>query len=231
MNGKTRCKILKDIRRQIAENNDISYVTSECKYQGDCKGTCPKCESEVRYLERELENRRKRGLAITLTGLATAVTLSTAGCDQLRTPEDHLMGDIPPESGIEESSTEERSTGETFRETEMGEFETLPEIMGIFASHYPAPQELIGMTDEEIERIFLNSSAELIRGEWEPYWGATLSENMELYRFTHEGKEYNVLFTFDEEGFMESVKLLLAPSLDLTPSFDAESESLGETEA
>ena len=41
MNGKTRCKILKDIRRQIAESNDISYVTSECKYQGDCKGACP----------------------------------------------------------------------------------------------------------------------------------------------------------------------------------------------
>lgn len=229
MNGKTRCKILKDIRRQIAENNDISYVTSECKYQGDCKGTCPKCESEVRYLERELENRRKRGLAITLTGLATAVTLSTAGCDSPFTQVDGEM--LPPESGIEESSTEERSTGETLRETEMGEFETLPEIMGIFALHYPAPQELIGMTDEEIERIFLNSTAELIRGEWEPYWGAAPSENMEFYRFTHEGKEYIVLFTFDEEGFMESVKLLLAPSLDLTPSFDAESETLGETEA
>ena len=36
MNGKSKCKILKDIRRKIAEENDIAYVTSECKYQGDC---------------------------------------------------------------------------------------------------------------------------------------------------------------------------------------------------
>ena len=49
--GKQTCKILKDIRRQIAEANDIEFITSECQYQGDCLGTCPKCEAEVRYLE------------------------------------------------------------------------------------------------------------------------------------------------------------------------------------
>lgn len=49
--GKMTCRILKEIRRQIAEANDIEFVTSECRYQGDCAGTCPKCEAEVRYLE------------------------------------------------------------------------------------------------------------------------------------------------------------------------------------
>ena len=34
--GKQTCKILKDIRRQIAEANDIEFITSECQYQGDC---------------------------------------------------------------------------------------------------------------------------------------------------------------------------------------------------
>ncbi|MFA6885223.1 MAG: energy transducer TonB, partial [Paludibacteraceae bacterium] len=33
MKGKRTCKILKDIRRQIAEENDISFVTSECQYK------------------------------------------------------------------------------------------------------------------------------------------------------------------------------------------------------
>ena len=56
MKGKKRCKILKEIRQQIAQNNDIEFITSECKHQGDCPGTCPKCEAEVRYLERELES-------------------------------------------------------------------------------------------------------------------------------------------------------------------------------
>ena len=39
--GKQTCRILKDIRRQIAEANDIEYITSECQYKGDCSGTCP----------------------------------------------------------------------------------------------------------------------------------------------------------------------------------------------
>lgn len=80
--GKKRCKILKEIRKQIAENNDIEFVTSECKHQGDCLGTCPKCEAEVRYLERELEKRQKLGRTIAVAGLAVALTTSTVGCDE-----------------------------------------------------------------------------------------------------------------------------------------------------
>lgn len=34
--GKQTCKILKEIRKQIAAENDIELVISECTYQGDC---------------------------------------------------------------------------------------------------------------------------------------------------------------------------------------------------
>ena len=51
--GKRTCKILKEIRKQIAQNNDIEFVTSECKHQGDCLGTCPKCEAELKDLGQE----------------------------------------------------------------------------------------------------------------------------------------------------------------------------------
>ena len=61
--GKQTCKILKEIRKQIAAENDIKLVIEECTYQGDCIGTCPKCEEEVRYLERELEKRQRMGKA------------------------------------------------------------------------------------------------------------------------------------------------------------------------
>ena len=44
MQGKQTCKILKEIRKQVARANDIEYVVSECQYKGDCLGTCPKCE-------------------------------------------------------------------------------------------------------------------------------------------------------------------------------------------
>lgn len=52
MFGKKKCKILKDIRQQIAQDNNIPLESPECNHQGDCSGTCPKCEEEVQYLER-----------------------------------------------------------------------------------------------------------------------------------------------------------------------------------
>ena len=64
MKGKEKCK---DIKRKyagrIAEKNDIPFAVSQCTHQGDCKGTCPKCESELRYLERELAIRQGLGKA------------------------------------------------------------------------------------------------------------------------------------------------------------------------
>ncbi len=71
--GKQTCKILKEIRRQIAEANDIEFITSECQYHGDCLGTCPKCEAEVRYLEQQLERKRLAGKAITVLGISAGL--------------------------------------------------------------------------------------------------------------------------------------------------------------
>ena len=71
--GKQTCKILKDIRRQIAEANDIEYITSECQYKGDCTGTCPKCEAEVQYLEQQLARKHMAGKAITILGVSAGL--------------------------------------------------------------------------------------------------------------------------------------------------------------
>lgn len=71
--GKQTCKILKEIRRQIAEANDIEFITSECQYHGDCLGTCPKCEAEVRYLEQQLERKRLAGKVVTVLGISAGM--------------------------------------------------------------------------------------------------------------------------------------------------------------
>ena len=55
--GKITCKILKSIRRKIADANGISYQPAECHFEGDCTGTCPACEQEIRYLEAQLKVR------------------------------------------------------------------------------------------------------------------------------------------------------------------------------
>ena len=106
MNGKNKCKILKEIRRQIAEQNDIEYVTSECQHKGDCKGTCPKCEAEVRYLEKELEKRQRLGRTVAVVGIAAALAVSTVGCDDMPKEPivDELQGDynVMPTLNFEE---------------------------------------------------------------------------------------------------------------------------------
>ena len=80
MKGKNKCKILKEIRQRIADENDIPYVTRECTYQGECRGTCPKCEAELRYLEQELEKRRRLGKAVAVAAVAAGLSLSLAAC-------------------------------------------------------------------------------------------------------------------------------------------------------
>ncbi len=81
MKGKQRCKILKEIRQKIADANDIAYVTSECRHKGDCLGTCPKCEAELQYLERELEKRKKLGKTVVIVGLSAVIATTAVGCD------------------------------------------------------------------------------------------------------------------------------------------------------
>ncbi len=76
--GKHTCKILKEIRWQIAEKNDIEYITSECHFQGECKGTCPKCEEELRYLENELQKRKHSGKIATIAGISLGLVSSFA---------------------------------------------------------------------------------------------------------------------------------------------------------
>lgn len=77
--GKQTCRLLKEIRRQIAETNGIHYITSECRYKGDCRGTCPKCEAEVRWLERKLRARSLAGKAVSLVGISASLLVIGGG--------------------------------------------------------------------------------------------------------------------------------------------------------
>lgn len=78
--GKKICKELKAIRRKIAKENDIKLEIPECTFEGECRGTCPRCEAEVKYLERELSRRIAAGKVAAVAGIAAA-TLSMASCN------------------------------------------------------------------------------------------------------------------------------------------------------
>lgn len=105
MKGKEKCRILKEIRRQIAEENDIPYAVSQCTHKGDCKGTCPKCESELRYLERELAIRQGLGKVVAIAGISVGTCAALTACS----PQALLGGgqymeetdeEIPVEAGV-----------------------------------------------------------------------------------------------------------------------------------
>ena len=68
--GKNVCKVLKAIRKQITDANGISYHPRECHYQGECSGTCPACESEVKYIECQLQSHRLAGITTSVVGVA-----------------------------------------------------------------------------------------------------------------------------------------------------------------
>ena len=71
--GKEVCLILKGIRQKIADTNGISYQPKECQHEGDCAGTCPACEEEIRYLERELKARKGNGFGMKVAGIAAGI--------------------------------------------------------------------------------------------------------------------------------------------------------------
>lgn len=71
--GHNICDTLMAIRKQIADANGIDYSPEECHFTGECKGTCPKCEQDVRYLEHELRLRLKAGKAIKVAGVALGI--------------------------------------------------------------------------------------------------------------------------------------------------------------
>ena len=142
--GKEKCRILKEIRAEIARQNDIEWVVSECKHQGNCKGTCPKCEQEVRKLEKALERREALGKRVAVVGVSASIALSVTGCvNPLLRP---TAGAPLPETGESlPPNTESESLHETSAQgeevvTEMGElvvpsdetteFETMENFMG-----------------------------------------------------------------------------------------------------
>lgn len=97
--GKEKCKILKQIRAEIARQNDIEWVVSECKHQGNCRGTCPKCEYEVRQLEAALARREALGKKVAVVGISAGIALSVTGCDISLMPSQTLSGEpLPPET-------------------------------------------------------------------------------------------------------------------------------------
>ena len=87
--GKDLCDALKAVRKAVADANGIEYVPGKCTNDDECCGTCPACEAEVRYIERELKFRRLAGKAVTVAGIAIGAA-SFAACSTDKLTDDGL---------------------------------------------------------------------------------------------------------------------------------------------
>jgi len=73
-NGKIICRELKAVRRCIAAENGVELNIPPCTYQGECSGSCPRCEAEMRHLEEALAQRIRVGKVATVAGVVMALS-------------------------------------------------------------------------------------------------------------------------------------------------------------
>lgn len=111
--GKSTCKFLKDIRRRIADANGIRYAPKECNYEGECKGTCPACEAEVRYLEGELKRKQRNGFAVKVGGVAAGLCVmvipAQVGAQNIN--KDSVKKPIPQVNALDSIAVKDLSEG------------------------------------------------------------------------------------------------------------------------
>ena len=70
MEGKEKCKILKELRKRIADLNGIEYTITNCSNEANCLGTCAQCDAEIKYLEEQIQSLIENGDSVNLIGIA-----------------------------------------------------------------------------------------------------------------------------------------------------------------
>lgn len=105
--GKDSCKILKEIRRRAAEKLGIDLEQSECTFEGECSGTCPKCRQEEEKLNSALLGKA------TAVALTASLAVGVTGCAPygMENRDSVLSGFAP----ISESKGNEQISGDVER--------------------------------------------------------------------------------------------------------------------
>lgn len=85
MTGRERCDRLKRIRKGLADRIGVDLHQTVCTYEGECRGTCPKCKQEEDILNAALirKGTALAGAAVVATSLAACTPASFGGISQL----------------------------------------------------------------------------------------------------------------------------------------------------
>lgn len=89
---KKKCEHLKQIRKNVADAIGVELNQSVCTFEGECKGTCPKCEQE--------EQKLSKALLLKGTAVAASAAMLLTGCAPEKSA---LTGDMPnPDNYMDE---------------------------------------------------------------------------------------------------------------------------------
>ncbi len=91
-----KCEHLKEIRKNVADALGVELNQSICTFEGECKGTCPKCEQEEQKLSKALFLKGTAvaaSAAILLTGCAADPDVLTGDMQEPEFYEDELEGE------------------------------------------------------------------------------------------------------------------------------------------
>lgn len=244
--GKRTCEILKEVRRTVARENSIPLTEHECAFEGECRGTCPYCEAEVRHLERELQRRISLGKAVTVAGIAVS-SFVMGGCQSPTTS--RTQGEMEQQPQITETQTSESSNSSEDNDGEesiiIGEDESF-EVDFVEEGEKNETPSSPGNKDNrkfkddnssddayEFEGIVdFNEQLDDSEGEWIPPINGTLAEYLRprmktSLDFLREPKFNNVylVLIINDKGIVKEV--LLQPKVELsTPNEKASYEEM-----
>lgn len=70
MNGIEKCRLLREIRKRLCEDNGLPFTEEECPNEHPgCRGTCPACELHLLSLNKMLEELKRNGKIIIYDGI------------------------------------------------------------------------------------------------------------------------------------------------------------------
>ena len=70
MNGIEKCRLLREIRKRLCEDNGLPFAEEECPNEHPgCRGTCPACELHLLSLNKMLEELKRNGKKIIYDGI------------------------------------------------------------------------------------------------------------------------------------------------------------------
>jgi len=158
--GKITCEVLKKIRSEIAEANQIDYRSEPCSFKGECLGTCPKCESELQYLEHQLIKKQGSQKTALFAGVSLAIMSGLSACKQ---------SDPAVQNTQTPSVKPQTETVKTEKTNTASNQETLPQNSKKENKKIKEPQETIQIVSLDTNKVVLSQMVEIVENDLQSF--------------------------------------------------------------